>query len=306
MSVRDCPSALESVTAEDGEFDGDAVIFDDVKRLMNAQTNHHELADLLGVHLTTLHRWAQQTATPNATHAARIQQLLGAFDQGQLFHTAPGLPQSEATARYGTAPIPGLLLFSASKAADPFRLQRYAEIIAPSKLEAKPPPILIESTDVRPRTYSVFGRPYDGEPVTEGTLTRAGDVLLSHGAQGHWCLGVVHPSSVAALCRPTVLVLRPKNMNGHILARLIPHPVVLHQVMPFSTPGEFSDLFIDRLLQAVLPMNKEQGSHLNDWGTRLTAAIDECHILNNAIGRETEKVAADWREDLSLESADDS
>ena len=41
---------------------------------------------------------------PNTAHRERIGQLMGQMEQGELFHTNSGVPQSEATTRYGTPP----------------------------------------------------------------------------------------------------------------------------------------------------------------------------------------------------------
>jgi len=233
--------------------------------------------------------------TPNPDHVVKINHLLGQLDQGQLFFNAPKMSQQEATERFGAPLIPGLLISSASPNADGFRLRQYATIIEPveERFECR---YHIRPEDLTTNSFSVHGThpPAEGDPFV---VAQRGDIVMAHTPDGAWLVAVPHPSRTPATCsRETILVLRPKRLNGHVLARLLLHPVVRQQVMPFSTPGHFSPLFKDRLLDAVLPLHKDQLSHLNDWGARLSAAMDEVQILGKALERELDKVSDDWQQ----------
>lgn len=271
------------------------MIFDDIDRLLDAHPNHTELARMLGVHLSTLQRWQRRTMTPNPDHVVKINHLLGQLDQGQLFFNAPKMSQQEAIERFGAPPIPGLLISSASPKADEFRIRQYGTLIEPDGVNT-PCSFHIAADDLAANSFTVYGT-HIAQPNKGDTIAQRGDVLLAHAPDGTWRVAVAHPSRTPASCNPdAVLVLRPKKLNGHVLARLILHPVVKQQVMPFSTPGQFSSLFKDRLLDAVLPIHKDQLSHLNDWGARLSAAMDEVQILGKAIEREIDKATDDWQQ----------
>ena len=282
------------------------LIYDDVMRLANAHPDHQQLAELLGVHLTTLKRWLLRTAEPNQTHRERIGQLLGEMEQGELFHTTPGVAQSEATNRYGTPPIPGLMVYAASQAADSIRLKRFAQHIPIAEWTDPLPRYRIGCNDVHAYHAETFGAPVAQDTPTSGAPVQKGDLIFATDpVTGRWRLGPVNPAYTPGLGDSTVLVLRPKSLSAQVLARLIQHPIVLHQVMPYSVIGSFSELFIDRLMNAVLPIEKSQIPTLQDWGARLDAAKDECHVLERALSREVDKATADWQSDMSFEQPDD-
>jgi hypothetical protein len=276
-------------------------IFDEVDRLFAAHRDRSELADMIGVHQATLRRWEHRECLPNDHHRARILELLGEVDQGQLFHTTPALSQADAESRYRTGPIPGLKLFNSSPETDAYRIERHAEILEPA------PPAEDANLDrcvlpdcIEPLTFTAWSRSVPPSGTESGVIAEKGHVVISYSAQWGWATGVLLGEHHGAWCDSRLIVLKTKHINPHILARLLQHPLLLHQTLPYITSEPFSRLFRTRLQKAILPIRRLHAESLNDWASRMNAAMDEVEILRRACGREIEKSITDWQETHSI------